>query len=219
MDSALVLQQVTNAVREIDLECRSLVNGIECGLINVRKEFRALAHEQTGKKLTEETLIAWLVRQKLNRQLSNIEWEKPYPRNQRRKCDLVFPLGKSNFLWLELKLAWKAWFECIKGPIVSNPSFLSYLHGLNKTHSFRHDFEKLSGSHIPSTDSRAICLIGFESLKSPMESDVRKIVSQHPDWSLANETAWIDRRCNAFQIHVWNWLMRQESAAVSSFDL
>src|SRR5687768_2333837 len=126
-----LLADVVSCIREIDLACDAPMKGIECGLSNVRFQFRAAALKKTGKKLTEETLIAWLIVEKL--------WEKHSLRVLReepfgvglpgKKCDLVIPTGQDTKLWLEIKLAWKAWFNCSMRPTWSNSSFGSYLTG------------------------------------------------------------------------------------------
>lgn len=60
-----LLEDVVHCIREIDTECCSQRNGIEHGLVNVKLEFQDQAFKETGRRLTEELLIAWLLRKKL----------------------------------------------------------------------------------------------------------------------------------------------------------
>lgn len=195
---------LTDAIQETDRQCQSLINGIECGLLNVKRQFAASALQTTGKKLTEETLLAWLIRDRLAARGLTVEWEKPYPETKRRRCDLVVEFADTT-LWLEIKLAWKAWHECIKGPVRRNRSFEPYLFGWNRSHSFRHDFEKLEGSRIPPEHDRAICLIGFDTFQKTMDDAVRKVAETFPAWQVASSSHWPDRRNNDFRIAVWHW--------------
>ncbi len=194
---------VTEAIREADRQRQTLINGIEGGLLNVKRQFSASALQATDKKLTEETLLAWLIRDRLALKGVPVQRERSYPETKRRRCDLVVELGDTT-LWLEIKLAWKAWHECIKGP-VRNPSFEPYLYGWNKSHSFRHDFEKLEQSRIPVEHDRAICLIGFDTFQKTMDTAVHTIAATFPTWQLARSDHRPDRRNDDFRIAVWHW--------------
>lgn len=153
--------------------------------------------------LTEETLLAWLIRDRLLLEGVPVQSENSYPETKRRRCDLVMELD-DTMLWLEIKLAWKAWHECFKGPILRNRSFESYLYGWNKSHSFRHDFEKLEQSRIPAEHDRAICLVGFDTFQKTMDDAVHKVAATFPAWQLAGSDHWPDRRNNDFRIVVWH---------------
>jgi hypothetical protein len=140
-----------------------------------------------------------------------VEWELPYTATRSKSCDLVISLPHSGRLWLELKLAWKAWFNCASKPVYSNSVYRSYLQGINRTHSFRQDFEKLGGDHWPAGDYRAICLIGTDCVKAPMDQEVHAVVQSVSEegghWELAIERHWLDRRCSDFRLNVWIWVL------------
>jgi len=212
------LERVADAVAEIDRECGTLLNEIEHGLVNVKLEFRDRAIEQTGKRLTEETLIAWLVQQKLVNNGRQVQWELRYPGNRRRKCDLVICVGAGSRLWLELKVAWKAWFGCENGPTYSNSNYLPYLQGKNHTHSFRGDFEKLGSASIADEDYRAVCLIGFDWAQAPMDAEVAGVVEAacqaNARWERATARHWPDRRCRDFRINVWSWTWQPQKLRI-----
>lgn len=210
-DACQILEQVTDAVVEIDQECRTRLDDVEHGLVNVKREFRDRALREMGKKLTEERLIAWLVQQKLERAGRRVEWEVPYPGSRGRRCDLVVHAAPAGRVWVELKLAWKAWFNCQGGGTYSNPSYLPYLQGRHHTHSFRHDFDKLGTAALPAGDGRAVCLIGFDRVHAPMDAEVADVVRAARDecgpWETATGRRWPDRRCQDFRIGVWTWLL------------
>jgi hypothetical protein len=203
------LESVTDAIYQIDQQCCTPLNDIEHGLVNVKLEFRARAMQETNKKLTEERLIAWLVWQKLASAGWRVDWEVPYPGVRKKWCDLVVHVNDASRLWLELKLASKAWFNCEGKPSYANSCYLPYLQGTSRTHSFRHDFKKLQDAKFPDVDCRAICLIGFDCVKAPMDEEVmavvRNVIYQGKPWNLVTERHWPDRRCADFQISVWHW--------------
>ena len=205
------LERVTDAIAEIDQECRTLLDNIEHGLVNVKLEFRDRALQKSGKNLTEEGLIAWLVHQKVGHAGQKVEWEVPYPGVCGRKCDLVMHTASACRLWLELKLAWKAWFNCQGGATYSNGNYLPYLQGKHHTHSFRHDFEKLGSANVRESDCRAVCLIGFDWVQAPMDAEVAAVVeaARQDDgpWEAATARRWQDRRCRDFRISVWSWVL------------
>jgi hypothetical protein len=205
------LATVETAISEIDRECCTRLVGIEHGLVNVKLEFRDQAIRDEGKKLSEERLIAWLVRKKLGGAGYQTQWEVAYPGNRRRKCDLVIAVGERARLWVELKLAWKAWFNCRGGGTYSNSCYLPYLQGQHHTHSFRHDFEKLASANLAQDDYRAVCLIGFDRVKAPMDAEVSAVVqkarAEQGAWEAVTETHWLDRRCGDFRINVWSWVL------------
>lgn len=40
---------VTEAIRDADRQCQTLINGLECGLINVKRQFAAAALQATAR--------------------------------------------------------------------------------------------------------------------------------------------------------------------------
>lgn len=211
-DVQLSLEGVVDAVGEIDKECSTLLNGIEHGLVNVKLQFKERAYGETGKKLSEELLIARLLRQKLTVAGKRVEpGEVLYPRAaSTKRCDLVLHLDEGRRMWLEIKLAWKAWFNCEGPPKYENPAYATYLSGLGRSHSLRHDFEKMLDANLEAGDHRAVCLIGFDFADNPMDEEVAKVVRQAREsapWEIAAERHWPDRRDDRFRINVWIWLL------------
>jgi hypothetical protein len=206
-----VLECVIDSIYEIDQECDTPCNGMEYGLVNVKLQFGGCARKEVGKKLTEETLIACLAGKKLAEAGWTADREFPYPEQRRKKCDLVFQLNAGGRLWLELKLAWKAWVNCSAPPTYSNRSYLPYLRGMNHDHSFRGDFDKLSAAKLPPTDYRAVCLVGFDYVHDPMDKEVAAVVREscgiHRRWRLGSHKSWDERRGTDFRINAWAWLL------------
>lgn len=212
-----ILSCVIDGVQEIDQQCSTRLNGVEHGLVNVKLEFRDRALREVGKRLTEERLIAWLLYRRLNALGWETAWEVWYPANSRKSCDLVVQLEGTARLWLELKMAWKAWFNCVGGPNYSNGWYRSYLGGSNRTHSFRHDLEKLCQTGWSPGDRRAVCLIGCDWAEAPMDEDVLGIVREFcqpgHELMLAAERHWADRRSEEFRLNVWCWLLAGASVS------
>ena len=206
-----LLNSVVDAICDVDKECSTLRNGIEHGLVNVELEF-------AERCLTEEPLIASLVRERLNASGFHVHpGEVPYPGN-RKRCDVVINLTDTSQLWLEVKLAWKAWFNCIGPPVYSNRAYATYLDGRGRRHSLRHDFERLQTTDLPSSHSRGVCLIGFDCANEAMDEDVAAVVRQaqvSAPWELAVERHWPDRRHRDFRINVSIWLLSYAGEATS----
>jgi hypothetical protein len=209
-----LLETVLACVRETNRECCSLLEGVEYGLVNVKWQFQRPAKREVGKTLTDELLIGWLVGKKLGARGFAVRWEERYPGNPRKKCDLVIRATARSELWLELKLASKAWFNCQGGPTYRNSVYRSYLEGTHRIHSFKHDFEKLTtpGETWAATAKRAVCLVGFDCVREPMDAEVKTVVTQARRaghrWSLAAEDHWPDRRSADFRINAWCWLLQ-----------
>lgn len=206
-----VLSVVAAQVEEIDRQCKTRLNGIEHGLVNVKREFRERAFEQTGYKLTEEKLIHWLLRQNLLAMGIDATAEVRYPNDSTKSCDLVVGINEAERLWLEVKLAWKAWFNCSGEASYTNGWYRSYMDGTNRSHSFRQDLEKMSRGRWYLNDYRAVCLIGADWREKPMEPDVSAIVTAFRKkghcWKMIANRHWRDRRCSDFGLHVWCWLL------------
>ena len=162
-----ILPCVVDSIGGIDQDCRTIRNGIEHGLVNVKLEFQERALHETGKKMGEERIIAWLLCHRLSEGGWNTKQEVAFPAKSRKKCDLVVDLGGNCRLWIEIKIAWKAWYNCTRKPDYSNPFYCSYLEGCSyRTHSFRDDLCKLCGHHWQPGDYRAVCLVGFDWCES-----------------------------------------------------
>jgi len=217
-----VLTVVADVIREIDADCASLINGVECGIINTDGEYCDQIEQEVRKSLTLEPAIVWQVQKRLQARGFEVDWEHSYPGFKSQECDLVIGLGSKKLLWLEVKLASKAWFECSGKIVLKNGSYNSYLQNDKRSHSFKHDFKKLTkeGTGISSGDEKAVCLIGFDRLADPMDQEIKKIVedlaSVNQIWTLAAERHWIDRRHKDFQINCWTWMLKTGERGLNS---
>ena len=86
------LDQVVDCIHDIDRRCKTKLAGVEHGLVNIKLEFAERALRRTKKKLTEELLLAWLIREILFENGREVAWEQTYPSGDRKKCDLVIRL-------------------------------------------------------------------------------------------------------------------------------
>ncbi len=212
-----------DSIAEIDRECNTVLNKVEHGLINVKLQFQEAARKETGKVLTEEPLVAWLMQKKFMSHGWHTQWECRYPAEVEkelgggvRRCDLLVDLENKARLWLELKLASKGWFNCVGGPTYSNRNYLPYLRGENHTHSFWGDLKKLSGEGWRPNDYRAVCLIGFDCIRQPMDDEVSRVVQVANQnkargscvWNSIEKRHWKDRRNSDFRINTWCWLLQ-----------
>lgn len=192
-------------VRRIDLACTRLLNGVESGLCNIRSQFvadvEAGVHPAPPRKVKEEDTITWL----LSRCVSGSPtlWQN-YP-GRKKTCDLVVTLEDGPTVWIELKLAWKAWQNC-SGSVGHSSAYKPYLLGSkHKTHSAADDFAKLVDL-APPTAHIGFLLIGFDSVESPMDTEVAALVRDaHSKGWTAQHLMWPDRRSSTCRIHCWFW--------------
>src|SRR4051794_34813288 len=90
------------AVREMDAACPT---GL-CNYVSVSPF--------AGKKRLDEPAITWGVTNALAKNWRVEQCEHPYPQGNGR-CDRVVELSAGTRLWLEIKLAWRAWYyEVVK---------------------------------------------------------------------------------------------------------
>lgn len=205
-----LFDELLQSVVLIDQSCSSLLNGLEQGLVHVKNEYYDQALEVHGKKMTEETIIAWKMSEHMKNKGYNTFSERRYPNAiKRMNCDLIIDLGERQEIWVEVKLAWKAWFNCVSGPVYTNSCYKPYLHGTGKTHSFKHDLEKLGTAKLTDTTARLVCLIGFDHNANPIISEVKSVVDEQSRignvWKLVGDLHWADKRCPDFSFHCWCW--------------
>lgn len=199
--------RLCSEVRCIDIACTRLRNGIESGLCNIRTQFAADVeagiHPAPPRKVKEEDTITWLLSRGLPESTPPALWQN-YP-GRKKTCDLVVTLADGSLVWIELKLAWKAWQNC-NGSVGHSSAYKPYLLGSkHKTHSAADDFAKLVDL-APSIAHLGFLLIGFDSVESPMETEVAALVKDaHSKGWTAQHLMWPDRRSGTCRIHCWFW--------------
>lgn len=197
-----------NAVRDIDLQCCRTINGVEMGLCNIKRQFHADVEEGKAppppRKVCEEDAISWLLGQRLEAASIPAEFWVKYP-GQRKTCDIVASLSPDVKLWVEVKLAWKQWFNC-SGTHRKSSAYKPYLLGsMHKTHSAFDDFAKMEAL-CPAEAHAATLLIGFDHIESPMEEEVLSLsrAAYRSGW-IGDHLMWHDRRNPSCRIHCWFW--------------
>lgn len=198
-------------VERTDRRCSTLQEGIEHGLCNVKLQFADEALAKTGCKLTEELLISWLLATRLEASGCSVIREHQYP-GTREECDLVITLSTDTRVWVEVKHAWKSWFNCDCTTGASS-AYKGYLFGDASHKGAAHDFDKLETVASPHAQWIGVLLIGWDSNSRPMYGDVQELVRQKElvkrGWSLAASRRWADRRNPAFGIATWFWMRKQ----------
>lgn len=200
-----------NGVQQIDLSCSSTLHGIERGICNIKSHYAEEAFEATGLKLTEETITSWLLSRRLLSAGLPVDLERKYP-GERKRCDLVVTLPGAESCWVEVKYAWKTWFNC-DGTSTRNKLYGPYLYGDKyHDHCAAADFRKLEA--LPPTDANwtGFLLIGTDSERHPMADDVERLESlvdlDRGGWRRVAHRHWPDRRAAGFGIGCWFWLRR-----------
>jgi hypothetical protein len=194
-------------VRKIDLSCSRKMHGVENGLCNIDRQFKADVAEgiypAPPRSVKVEDAITWLLSLSLPVSLHASLWTK-YP-NSRKTCDLVVTLDDGSEAWIELKMGWKAWQNCDGSVGGNNPAYQKYLFGVpGETHSVAQDFKKLV-TLAPASAHLGALLIGFDSDSAPMEADVAKFETMYASGWTANHVQWRDRRSTACRINCWFW--------------
>jgi hypothetical protein len=215
-------QSLMRGVREIDRQCNRKLNGVEYGLCNVKLQFREDVEEglhpdapttraRRHRKLSWEPATAWMLHKGLPHELAiGAKWEEPYPSTDTGKkwCDLVVKLNCGVDVWVEVKFAWKSWFDCIGGFKTNSEFFFAdYLLGLHHSHSAAGDLKKLLGA--PKSAYLGMLLIGFDSIDDPMDRHVAfKTLERQAavGWSPEPYPPWYDRRDpTRCRINCWWW--------------
>jgi hypothetical protein len=194
-------------VRQIDQSCSDVFDAHENGLVNVKRQHAAKVLAETGRKLTEELLIAYRLAQQLRANGIPVKSEHPYP-GSREKCDLVVTLENHAHFWVEVKNAWKHWFNC-NGTSGTSSAYKGYLFGDASHPGTAHDFGKLERVRQPDAHWHGVLLIGFDSDQTPMAKDIQELMDKERlttrGWTLAAKNRWSDRRNPSFGIATWFW--------------
>jgi hypothetical protein len=192
--------QLMEGVRLIDLACNRLRHGVEGGLCNVKFQFDADVadgiHPPPGKRVKEEDAISWMLAKRTVAKC----WGR-YP-GSRKTCDLVIQDPEPS-LWVEVKLAWKRWFNC-DGTFGSSSAYLPYLYGSkHKTHSFGDDFDKVLTLAPPSAHV-GVLLVGFDGIDAPMTVELGDFMKPtcESGW-IVSHMMWPDRRSAWCRINCW----------------
>jgi hypothetical protein len=197
---------LVEGIKTIDRECSTLINGVEAGLCNVKRQFADAARDGTKKKLREENLISWRLKTLMDKVGIQVATEKKYP-GCNKKCDLVI-LADEGRIWIEVKLAWKNWFNC-KGTEGTSSNYKGYLFGDLSHPGTSHDFHKLERLTSDNARRLGLLLIGFDSLRKSMQHDIDDLAEQEKladrGWAIGHHDAWLDRRNEQFRINCWFW--------------
>lgn len=136
--------------------------------------------------------------------------EKPYPGFSSRDCDLFTEVDGETKVWLEMKVAWKAWFRATEGRLVRNHSLCrSYLLDENRSHSLVGDFQKLTATRLPEGSVKAVLLIGFSEVLDPIWPLVADLfegtAACFKDWHQLEPAIWLDRNDDSTQRECYIW--------------
>ncbi len=140
------------------------------------------------------------------------QYEVPYPNLTRCRCDLVVNLGASVRFWIEVKGAWKHYWNAQIGSEFLYRSYLYHplLPGLDqtKTHTAALDLEKLRS--LSSVDARyvGLLLIGFDSSLHDMANDInafKKLATLHKKPWCEDYRHWPDARRPKERVRCWFW--------------
>lgn len=151
-------QAVFRALREMDASCaRGLCAFVSCSPF-------------AGQKRKDEAAITWGVTKSLQSDWSVEQCEHQYPEGGGR-CDRVLDLSDGSRLWLEVKLAWRAWFYDV---VKHNAPFMynGYFGGDHHSHSVAGDFAKLERINATHARYAALLIVGFDLKDSQITPDV-----------------------------------------------
>jgi hypothetical protein len=200
-------------LHQMDNEAKTPVGeGFRAGLVNYPRH-RGM---EPGN---EEKSIKRRLRELFTQSNWPAKTEVRYPGEARKKCDIVVSVPGDAKLWLEIKLAWKAWFSAAKGKIEYNSEsiYRSYLlgplyGGLEKSHSAMQDIEKLGRLGHLEAEYVAGLLVGFDSTDSPMAQDVEDLVDKcellGKGWLVFGPEIWSDRNCEKCRFCCWCWIRK-----------
>lgn len=136
--------------------------------------------------------------------------EVKYPDSNSDKCDIVIQ-GNNVKIWLEVKSAWKRWFDSETGNLSEkrrSASYKGYLLGdVHRNHSSAQDIEKLNRLSNKDADYIGLLIIGFDTVDKPMEPDVEKLIVmtelQKQGWQIYGPEIWPDRNYPDCRYNCW----------------
>jgi len=197
-------------LRQMDAEAEPTADGVPTGLNwyggHARKELKKPQSEPEWSKVIAARLRA---------QRFNAEAEVRYPDTEsagagRKRCDVVVTDDAGRRTWIEIKGAWRTYWEQ-SGSLLLYRSYLLHplVDGLDpKTHTVPLDMKKLAALRKPDADEAVILLVGFDSAESPMDDDVAELASlaglDEAPWSLATDE-WDDAQRSGERIRCWLW--------------
>ena len=145
-----------------------------------------------GKKRKDEPAMTWGVTKALAERWRTNQREHGYPRGG-GKCDRVLEFSDGSRLWLEIKLAWRAWFyEVVKWNDMR--AYCGYLGGAHHSHSVAGDFTKLERIGRDHARYVALLVIGFDAADGKMSADMATLAEgenlRQRGWHLLSD-AWV----------------------------
>lgn len=213
----LLAKDLVAALHQMDSAADTPINGYRAGLCGYETHMGYSARRH-------EAAIRDGVAAHLRGQGYCVQTEVPYPKDPRKKCDLVVSCGELRRLWLEIKIAWKAWFSTPLGKVEDKtPFFRSYLLGpaegaLSRSHSLVQDFQKLDRLAPCDPDSLGLLLLGFAKVADPIGPDIQRLSTTlrlpETGWRCVIPVPWADPNCSATQREVWFWWRRASGAHV-----
>lgn len=175
-------------LRQMDQEATTVCNGHPTGL----QDYGRHARPELRRPQNEPEWSKRLARLLTERGLPSAA-EVKYPADPRKKCDVVVTLGPQQRLWIELKGAWRDYWQR-QGSLYLYRSYLLHplVEGLNdKSHTVPRDLEKLTRLSAPEAQQVAMLLIGFERPDDTMDGDVGDLVRLARERGLTDlETGW-----------------------------
>lgn len=180
-------------LRAMDAEANIARQGSPTGL-NWYGAFR----EPTKKRPRTEPCWSQRLAELLSQNGFPTRAEVPYPRSPRTRCDCVVTLRSGSKLWLEIKGAWKHYWDSRGGAWIYRSYLLHPLvAGLDKrrTHTAPLDLRKLAALS-PSDGSHAgLLLVGFEKSDAPMDAEISQLVQlaglDRSPWAMTQDS-WAD---------------------------
>jgi hypothetical protein len=174
-----VAAAVFRAVRDMDAACPT---GL-CNYVSVSPH--------AGKNRKDEPAITWGVTNALAKRWRVEQCEHAYPQGGGR-CDRVVELSDGSRLWLEIKLAWRAWFyKVVKWNDMR--AYNGYLGGAHHSHSVAGDFTKLERIGRDHARYVALLVVGFDGADGKMSADMTALAQrenlEERGWHLLSD-AW-----------------------------
>jgi hypothetical protein len=162
---------LVEGVRVMDAEASTLLHGHPAGLYGYRSHIGS--KKRKYEDVWSERLVALLIEQGWNARS-----QESFRGQRAKKCDISVELEEGKLAWIEVKPAWKGWFDRKADQITRKNAFYSpYLFGplkpgLKKSHSAAQDIAKLDA--FSSGEPAALLLIAFDVVGCVVDGDVRE---------------------------------------------
>lgn len=194
-------------LRRMDEEALTMVaSGLRAGLSDYGRHARP-DNKKPSAEVEWSRRLTTLLSQDGVPTSPEVQYPEQVIRGRRQRCDLVVTLAGGATIWVEVKGAWRDYWN---GGWIYRSYLLHPLEaGLDKTktHTVPFDLLKLSRLAPPQADFVGQLVVGFDQVSDPMDNDIATLVSLAglTQWRAATPDSWMSPTVAGQRVRAWLW--------------